>query len=199
MELTTKEKIIHSSLALFSEFGYHATGVRKIAKDVGIRESAIYNHFKNKEDILTHIIDKYFDSTFLLKDNINLNIDKPKSTLLDIAMSFKLLSYDKNSDKFFRFFIIEIMQNKNVRDKYLDNYLEKQINALSSLFFEMMQKGLIGSSDPISLAWEFLSSLFFYRFQISVFNIDRFQSSNTIASSFEKHISIFWNSIKNSN
>ncbi|MBU1927907.1 TetR/AcrR family transcriptional regulator, partial [bacterium] len=47
--VSTKEKIINSSKRLFSEHGYKATSVRKIATDVGIRESALYNHFKNKE------------------------------------------------------------------------------------------------------------------------------------------------------
>ena len=48
----TKQKILQVSTTLFSELGYKGTSVRKIAKNVGIRESAIYNHYKNKEEII---------------------------------------------------------------------------------------------------------------------------------------------------
>jgi len=49
---STKELILKASMELFSEYGYKAASVRKIAAKVGIRESALYNHFTNKEEIL---------------------------------------------------------------------------------------------------------------------------------------------------
>lgn len=55
----TKERIFDESLELFSKKGYEAVSVREIAREVGIRESSIYNHYKNKEAILDAIID-YF-------------------------------------------------------------------------------------------------------------------------------------------
>jgi len=57
----TKERIFDVSLDLFSEKGYDGVSVREIAREVGIRESSIYNHYKNKEAILDAIID-YFQS-----------------------------------------------------------------------------------------------------------------------------------------
>ena len=57
----TKEKIFEVSLDLFSQKGFDAVSVREIAREVGIRESSIYNHYKNKEAILDAIID-YFMS-----------------------------------------------------------------------------------------------------------------------------------------
>ena len=62
----TKEKILKVSTTLFSELGYKGTSVRKIASNVGIRESAIYNHYKNKEEILSKTIEGYLE--FCLKE-----------------------------------------------------------------------------------------------------------------------------------
>jgi AcrR family transcriptional regulator len=57
-ELTgTKEKIFDVAVDLFSKHGYNGVSVRKIAAGVGIKESSIYNHFKNKEEILHCIFD----------------------------------------------------------------------------------------------------------------------------------------------
>ena len=53
----TKEKIFDVALDLFSQKGFDAVSVREIAREVGIRESSIYNHYKSKEAILDAIID----------------------------------------------------------------------------------------------------------------------------------------------
>ena len=47
----TKEKILLSALELFSTKGYEGTSVRDLARAVGIRESSLYKHFKNKQAI----------------------------------------------------------------------------------------------------------------------------------------------------
>lgn len=58
MELSgTKEKIFDAAIDLFSEHGYNGVSIRSIAASVGIKESFIYVHFINKEDILNHILD----------------------------------------------------------------------------------------------------------------------------------------------
>ncbi|MDF1876066.1 TetR/AcrR family transcriptional regulator, partial [Sulfurimonas sp. SAG-AH-194-I05] len=60
----TKLRILKESKALFSELGYKGSSVRKIASKVGIRESALYNHFKNKEEIFLTVAKDIFTSPF---------------------------------------------------------------------------------------------------------------------------------------
>ena len=55
--MTTKDKILKEAFYLFSERGFHAVSVRDIARAVGIKESSLYNHFKNKQDIFDRIVD----------------------------------------------------------------------------------------------------------------------------------------------
>jgi len=57
----TKEKIFDVAVDLFSKHGYNGVSVRKIAYGAGIKESSIYNHYKNKEDILNHIFDFFHE------------------------------------------------------------------------------------------------------------------------------------------
>ncbi|MEK5257273.1 TetR/AcrR family transcriptional regulator [Paenibacillus sp. FSL F4-0125] len=54
--MTTKEKILYEALALFSNCGYGSVSVREIAGAVGIRESALYKHYKNKQDIFDTVV-----------------------------------------------------------------------------------------------------------------------------------------------
>ena len=56
---TTKQKILQVAIDLFSKKGFSGVSVREIARAVGIKESSIYNHYKNKDDILATILDYY--------------------------------------------------------------------------------------------------------------------------------------------
>lgn len=47
-----REQILTAAVSLFSERGYHATGMADIGAAVGITGPGIYRHFRNKEAIL---------------------------------------------------------------------------------------------------------------------------------------------------
>ena len=72
-----KEKIFDVSINLFSEYGYDGVSIRQIAKEVGIRESSIYNHFPSKESILDAIL-KYYIEQMMSED---IPIDKASENL----------------------------------------------------------------------------------------------------------------------
>lgn len=55
-----QEKILSAAQVLFSEKGFDATRVDDIAKAAGINKALIYYYFKNKDDILTHLIQLLF-------------------------------------------------------------------------------------------------------------------------------------------
>ncbi|MBA3027149.1 MAG: TetR/AcrR family transcriptional regulator [Sulfurimonas sp.] len=194
--ISTKEKIINSSKRLFSEHGYKATSVRKIASDVGIRESALYNHFKNKEDIFLTVAKDIFSSPFSFShDEIKDAALKGKVFLNKYAMQYKLLTFDKNNESMFRILLIELLQNKELREQFMSEFHDKNIKVLSEGFFIMMQNDLIRSSDPMMLSYEFLSTLFYIRLQITLIRYDSI-STTSLSTQFEKHVDFFWESIR---
>lgn len=52
-----REEIIHASLKVFAERGYHQSGIADIARELGIGHGTFYRYFANKRDILTHVIE----------------------------------------------------------------------------------------------------------------------------------------------
>jgi AcrR family transcriptional regulator len=56
---STKEKILHTSIKLFSQAGYKEVSTRAIAKEVGINSASIYFHFNSKKEILDAIYEYY--------------------------------------------------------------------------------------------------------------------------------------------
>ena len=59
--MSTKNKIIQTSITLFNEHGERAITTNHIAAELGISPGNLYYHFKNKEEILRHIFALYRD------------------------------------------------------------------------------------------------------------------------------------------
>lgn len=54
--MTTKEKILRTSLKLFAQNGYEAVSVSQIASELGITKGAIYKHYESKRHIFDSIL-----------------------------------------------------------------------------------------------------------------------------------------------
>lgn len=198
MSMSTKEKILKEAAALFSELGYKSTSVRKIAAKVGIRESALYNHFRNKEEIFLTVADNIFSSPLQIdQTTIAEEAKRGKAFLNKFVTQYKLLTFDKNSERMFRLLLIELFANKALRERFIHEFHDKNIKLLAEAFFIMMQNDLIRSNDPMLIAYEFLSTLFYIRFQITLLRFDT-KSTNQLATQMEKHVEFFWEGIKKS-
>lgn len=68
-----KQIIMNTALALFSNEGYHATSISKIASKANISKGLMYNYFESKDALLNAIIDSGFKE--LIK-NFDLNKDE---------------------------------------------------------------------------------------------------------------------------
>lgn len=192
----TKQKILKVSRTLFSEYGYKGASVRKIASQVGIRESAIYNHYKNKEEIFLEVAKEIFTSPFSFNaDEIRDNALKGKLFLNKFTTQYKLITFDKSNESMFRLLMIELFQNSELREQFMSDFHDKNIKVLSEAFFMMMQNNLIRSSDPMIIAYEFLSTLFYIRLQVTLLRFDS-KSTDALSTQFEKHVDFFWESIK---
>ena len=195
----TKEKILSTALKLFAEKGYKPTTVRDIAGAVGIKQSALYNHFKNKDEILTTLVEDLTSSAivtlFESKDNHTELHRQGKALLHSIATTFKLISFDRKNEALFRLMMQEIYKNHAIRDIYSEYFYQENVKKLSTHFFMMMQEDMIKSGDPLLLANEFISTLFFYQMQVSLLKLDK-KSTSSVVTMFEKHVDFFWDSIR---
>jgi AcrR family transcriptional regulator len=197
MKKTTKEKILEATFELIAKYGYKEASMRKIAKEVGVRESAIYNHFKNKEEIFSTILNTFFKIPFEeLKDpqKIEKLALKGKKFLYEYATAIKLLSFDIKNEKLFKIILLEFIQNDKIRKLFLEHFFQDNIKALSHAFFIMMQNSLIKPSDPILTAREFYSPLFYTRIEIILAKLEE-KNTAYLSTLFEKHVDYFWENI----
>ena len=194
----TKDKILKVSLKLFASKGFKATTVRDIAGVMGVKQSALYNHFKNKDEILETLISNLTSSAIVTlfegKDSQVLH-KQGKSLLASIATTFKLIGFDGQNEALYRLLMQEIFRNERIREIYSEYFYQENVKKLSGIFFAMMQDELIVSADPLLLANEFFSPLFFYQMQVTLLKLDK-KSTSAVVSMFEKHVDMFWDNIK---
>ena len=193
----TKNLILKASMELFSEYGYKAASVRKIAAKVGIRESALYNHFTNKEEIFTAVAATLFATPTSAKQgelSIAERAKDGKKFLFSFIVGYKLMTFDAKNERLFRILMIELLQNKSIRDSFKSEFHNNNIRMLSEAFFVMMQEDLIRSGDPKLMAMEFLSPLFYLRLQVTLMKIDN-EPTTSLSTQFEKHLEFFWESV----
>ena len=143
----TKDKILQVSINLFSEFGYDNVSIRQIAKEVGIKESSIYNHYKSKESILETILDYYISE--MTKEEIPLS---KASQNLDVGFEYfynaglevyKSKLSEPDMMKITRIFLIESYHNEKIKEFIRKPIMEYAVNGWVDLFDLMKEKGLI--------------------------------------------------------
>lgn len=66
----TRERILEVSLELFSLRGTEAVSIRDICAQVGIKESSVYYHFKNKQAIVDEIYARFEARVNALMDEL---------------------------------------------------------------------------------------------------------------------------------
>ncbi len=194
----TKEKILKTALRLFASKGYKATTVRDIAGAMGIKQSALYNHFKNKDAILEALVEQLTSSAIvhLFDGKTPQEAAKGgKALLMGIATRFKLMGFDNKNEALFKLLMQEMFRNEHIREIYNEYFYQENVKALSAALFVMMQEETIRSGDPLLLANEFFAPLFFYQMQVSLLKLDK-KSTSSVVTLFEKHVDFFWDSIK---
>jgi AcrR family transcriptional regulator len=61
MASSASENILDAADRLFGEVGFDATTTREIAQACGVNKALIHYHYSTKDDLLTAVLDRYYD------------------------------------------------------------------------------------------------------------------------------------------
>ena len=56
MRPSKKDELVRKALDVYYRHGFHASGMDLVAKETGISKTAIYNHFRTKDDLILAVI-----------------------------------------------------------------------------------------------------------------------------------------------
>ncbi len=202
-ELTTREKILEASIDLISRKGFDAVSVREIAREVGIRESSIYNHFKSKDEILDTIID-YFIRELTRGSQPAMDSDEqllalgPKKFMQYGSRAYMQYINTPRIGKIWRIISIEVYRNERIRMFFQETILTMPLVAWEQLFGRMIALKLIRPLDPKVLAREFFAFaiyLMFIQF-ILKYDIDSYLFTEETLRELDEHVDFFMSAIE---
>lgn len=176
--MTTKEKIMDVALHMFSERGYEAVSIRDICGEVGIKESTLYYHFKNKMDILDSLIAKFKEHI----EGLLIHIDempqmpsgktkKQNSGSKDILDSYMMDSYlfDPFCNLMIRLMMIEQFHNEEMRALYEKTMFTDPYDIYLRVFRMLASQGAFSESqvDAIVRRYHAYMTMLTYRYLLN--------------------------------
>ncbi|HHJ64353.1 MAG TPA: TetR/AcrR family transcriptional regulator [Aquifex aeolicus] len=140
----TKERISRVALRLFSQKGFKGTTIKDIAREVGITEGAIYRHFRSKEDIIEHLVERITgEIRELIREEVltKKDIRKQVDSLIEV-----LINYAFDNPDAFRFLTVYHILRENGRNGKLPG------NIIIQLFREAYAGGKLAVSPEVALS-----------------------------------------------
>lgn len=197
----TKERIKDEALNLFSQLGFAGGSVRDIGKRAGVRESALYNYFPSKKEILNELIrdaKKHSISVELITDELLETLNKPK-TFIESFVKVLLKEWDREKQKkYLKLVLIEQFRSEHLQSEHENNIsinllIDETIKIWEMIFTQMLNYRFIKKHDPNILAKEFVYPLFMLRLQHLTTEKTNWELLNKKS---EEHINYFWTTIK---
>lgn len=162
----TKQKIQQTALDLFSKRGYSAVSIRDIGKIVGVKESTIYYHFKNKQDIFQTLLFEVQEitsqMTLLFNNQFEKTISVEETAFIKVGLGvLEGFLLDKHIIKFIRMLMIEQHVNEEAALLYQNILFDTPLKQNEKVFQLMMDKGYFKQDDAMRLAVEYYGFIYF--------------------------------------
>ncbi|MEO0944252.1 MAG: TetR/AcrR family transcriptional regulator [Pseudomonadota bacterium] len=107
----TKARLLEHSRTLFARHGYEGVSMRDIAGAVGLRQSAIYNHFSNKQDLLVTLMVSHMDHLLSAMTDTIADISEPTQKLEAFARFHVTYHIDHPEDVFLAYMELRSLED----------------------------------------------------------------------------------------
>lgn len=165
--METKEMIQEAALALFSQKGFDSSSVRDIAAKIGIKDSSLYFHYKNKQAILDSLTGKFITTSeqmmSLLNDVIgNITVINDEDFLAITEKYIQSYFMDKFIGRFIMVMNHERSHNEQLREQYICWCIKKPIAFQMTVMEKLQDIGYLKKFDPQHIALEYYTPIFFF-------------------------------------
>ena len=147
--MNTKERILETALLMFSDHGYDPVSIRDICGTVGIKESSVYYHFKNKQDILDSLFIRFEEHVnsllAVLRSPDAWNSGQSPSFEWIDTYFFDRYLLDPFCNRMMRLMLIEQLHNREIRQKYNRWLFEEPYRIEMSVFETLSQLGIMSA------------------------------------------------------
>jgi len=173
-KINTKEIILEVALNLFSKKGYSGVSIRDISKEVGIKESSVYNHFKNKQEIFQTLCHYFISVTNEMALSYYKRISESTTVTENEFLSF-CRSYvndylmENKINKFICMLVIEQSVNEEAAKIYHEILFDKALEGQRQLFEWMIKIDFLKETDLDEMVMEYYAPIvyWFHRYLVT--------------------------------
>jgi AcrR family transcriptional regulator len=164
--ITRRESIIITAIEIIDELGINNLSLREIAGKQGISDSAIYKHFKNKDEIIHGVLDYYSRYDISLMNTVNEgNLNSKDSihffvkSIVEINESYPAISSIVNSFEVLKTDNFIVKKAKDIfknRNNFIANLIKKgqeQNDIDKNYNYQDLADTITGIERTIILRW----------------------------------------------
>ncbi|MED4569242.1 TetR/AcrR family transcriptional regulator [Brevibacillus agri] len=147
----TKQHIVEKATELFSQKGYFATSIEDICQATGASKGSLYYHFKNKEQLFLHLLEKQYNEwAELWKEKVKqyaTSVEKLYALAAFLLEDFLSHPLKRAGEEFSGSQLADPL----IMDQVLA-MLSSSYTLYTSIFQEGMARGEFAEADPEELA-----------------------------------------------
>ncbi|MBK7857547.1 MAG: TetR/AcrR family transcriptional regulator [Archangiaceae bacterium] len=166
-ERDTRQDILEAALDLFAQDGFFGTSMRAIAREVGVRESALYHHFSSKDAILEGLMQSLGpgQARKLVDLDIGALLDAmgPREVLESLVQAMITLWTMPGEQKLLRLMMSEGHRLGVNQVLNLPRYMREARTHLARVFEAMQARKQLKKADPYALTLELMGPLMMLR------------------------------------
>jgi AcrR family transcriptional regulator len=116
----TKQKLLHITRQMIDKDGIDSVSMRDLGKEMGLSRSAVYRHFKNKEDLLAAIAAEDFTIVHSRICELIDEIDDPRKLIYTILYTY--YDFSINNREHYRLMFRKQWKKEEYSDLHLSAY-----------------------------------------------------------------------------
>jgi AcrR family transcriptional regulator len=151
-----RRQIISAARKLIVKYGSEHVTVRRMAKEIGVSEGAIYRHFKSKRDVLSFLVDD-IENTLIADIDKNYATDVSALETLKRVISDHMSSIEQRKGVSFQV-IAEII---SLGDKRLNKKIYDVINRYIGRIRDILSEGVKAGAIRQDIDLDATATLFF--------------------------------------
>lgn len=169
-ESDRRGQILEAGLRVFAERGFHRATIKEIAREAGIKSSAlIYWYFEDKDDLFRAVLAESSPLVRLAADPVAL-MDRPPGEVLPMLAKAHLDSFDDPAVvRLLRISLSEAALNPGAGDGFIEGLQEMVLGFFVAYLRRQVELGRLRSHDPQSSARAFFGPLVLYLLGREVF------------------------------
>jgi len=142
-----RKEIIRAAMDVFSRNGFGGSTTREIAENAGISEAMIYNHFRNKEELYSAIIDEKLQESEPLYYPLDAIRKKDDSRVFSTIVSNYLHRHSKDTT-FMRLLLFSALEGHELASMFTGGPLRKFFEFLAEYIQERIDEGAFRPVNP---------------------------------------------------